>query len=391
MKMPSSPPVDNFRKLEDDELSLPHFPMDLYMCKKCGHAQLLDVVSPDILYGNYIYTSSSSPDLDAHFTAYASHVAKQLKLAKGAHVLDVGSNDGLLLSKFKNLGFQVLGVDPSQYVASLAKASGIHTEVGFLNASLANKISEKYGKMDLVTANNVFSHADDLRGFALSVHALLKDTGTFVFEVSYLKDTVENLVLDYIYHEHLCYHSILPLQQFMQSCDLKLIDVERIATKGGSIRCYAIKATNPIAPSPTVEKMIAEEKKSGLYDAETYAKLEKKIDAIRSQLQEKIQQELAQGHRIAAYGASATSTVLNAMLGISDQISFIVDDNPLRQKRLSPGYFTPVLASDSLLKYQPSLTIISAWRFADAIMKKNQAYKNAGGKFLIPLPNLRVE
>lgn len=388
-KMPSSPPVDNFRKLEDKELALPSFPMDLFMCGSCHHAQLLDVVSPDILYGNYIYTSSSSPDLDKHFTSYASHVADRLKLPKNAKILDVGSNDGLLLSKFKAKGFQVLGVDPSQYVASLAQDSGIPTEVGFLNASLAAMLEKKYGKMDLVTANNVFSHADDLREFAVCVHSLLADGGTFVFEVSYLKDTIENFVIDYVYHEHLCYHSILPLKRFLESCQLKLIDVERIATKGGSIRCYAVKGTDARQPQPIIEEMIVEETKTGLYDRLTYKNLELRFQKIRSDLMEMIQKEIAKGNRVAAYGASATSTVLNALLGISGLLSFIVDDNVLRQGRFSPGYLTPVLSSEALVRYKPTLTVVSAWRFADDMIKRNQKYISSGGRFVVPLPILR--
>ncbi len=380
LKMPHLPPVDNFRKLDDKELTLPQFPMDLYLCHECKHVQLLDVVSPEILYGNYIYTSSSSPDLDRHFTLYADRVVDRLQLKPPARILDVGSNDGLFLSKFKNKGFEVLGVDPSSYVASLAEKMGIPTEVGFFDHTLV----EKMQKMDLVTANNVFSHADDLEGFATAVHSVLSDAGVFVFEVSYLKDTIDNFVVDYIYHEHLCYHSVFPLKRFLESCQLKLIHVERVPTKGGSIRCYAVKSTNPLEPSPIVDKMIAEEMLSGLYNLDTYRDLEQRITHLRESLR-----KLIKGHQIAAYGASATSTVLNALLGISESISFIVDDNERRQGRFSPGHLIPVLSSQALLDYLPSITIISAWRFAEDIINKNQRYQQAGGRFVIPFPTLR--
>lgn len=234
-KMPLCPPVDNYRLPGEPEISLPNFPMDLYMCRACGHAQLLDVVDPSILYGNYIYTSSSSTDLDGHFTDYARRVIEYFQLQASSKVLDVGSNDGLLLSKFKSLGMDVLGVDPSSYVASRAAERGIKTVVAFFNkisvaTLLENEVSHGF---DLITANNVFSHADNLREFAECVCKALADNGAFVFEVSYLKDLVDNLVIDYVYHEHLCHHSIKPLKQFLATCGLKLIDVERIATKGG--------------------------------------------------------------------------------------------------------------------------------------------------------------
>lgn len=390
-KMPLSPPVDNFRKLDDEELSLPSFPMDLYMCNACHHAQLLDVVSQDILYGNYIYTSSSSPDLDKHFTCYVSRVLERLNLTKNSKILDIGSNDGLLLSKFKEKGFKVLGIDPSRYVASLALEKGIETEVGFLNVPLAAKVENTYGKADLITANNVFSHADDLREFAVCVHSLLADGGTFVFEVSYLKDMIDNFVMDYIYHEHLCYHSILPLKQFLASCQLKLIDVERIPTKGGSIRCYAVKSNDSRRPELVVDQLIAEEFQSGLYNRATYKELQRKFQEIREKLTEMCQLEISKGNRIAAYGASATSTVLNSLLGISQFISFVIDDNALRQGRFSPGYLTPVLGSEALMRYKPSLTIVSAWRFTNDIMRRNQQYLSSGGCFIVPLPNVRIE
>ena len=390
-KMPSFPPVDNFRKIGEPELNLPHFPMDLYMCGRCRHAQLLDVVSPTILYGNYIYTSSSSPDLNRHFADYAVHVSARFNLIASSRILDIGSNDGLFLSKFKEMGFEVLGVDPSEYVASLAKAKGIKTIVGFLNKQLSTKIVAEHGKMDLITANNVFSHADNLLEFAFCVNTLLADEGTFVFEVSYLKDLVDHFVIDYIYHEHLCYHSVLPLKQFLESCHLKLIDIERVPTKGGSIRCYAMKSTARCQPKAIVKKMIAEEMQSGLYERATYQALEKRVQAIRENLIEMLQKEIAAGNKVAAYGASATSTVLNSILGIAGLISFIIDDNVDRQGRLSPGYFTPVLSSEALIENKPSLTVISAWRFAEGIIKKNQRYKLDGGRFIVPMPTLRME
>jgi SAM-dependent methyltransferase len=388
-KMPACPPVDNFRLVGDLEISLPKFPMDLYMCRTCGHAQLLDVVDPEILYGNYIYTSSSSTDLDRHFTAYAKQVTDFFNLQPKAKVLDVGSNDGLLLTKFKNFGFAVHGIDPSAYVASRAAENGIDTLVAFLDKKSVKKLIADFQSFDLVTANNVFSHADNLREFSECVFDLLSDKGAFVFEVSYLKDLVDNLVIDYVYHEHLCHHSIKPLKQFLASCGMKLINVERINTKGGSIRCYAVKSTNPMPPLPIVEQMIADEMTSELYKLSTYQSLQKKINSISDQLLVLLNETVNKGGKIATYGASATSTVLNALLRIDHLVSFIVDDNTLRQNRLSPAYMVPVLSSKELEKYHPAIVVISAWRFADEIVKHNQKYLSAGGRFIVPLPEMR--
>lgn len=389
-KMPATPPVDNFRLPGEPEISLPSFPMDLYMCDACGHAQLLDVVDPQILYGNYIYTSSSSPDLDNHFRSYAERVSAYLHLRPEASILDVGSNDGLLLSKFKALGFEVLGIDPSAYVAAEAEARGIKTLVSFFDRSSVEKVLAAGGPFDLVTANNVFSHADNLREFATSVREVLAENGTFVFEVSYLKDLVENVVIDYVYHEHLCQHSVKPLKQFMAACGLRLINVERIPTKGGSIRCYAKKAEDPTQPEPVVESMIADEIGFGLYQKATYDRLKAHVDAIAAKLNAMLDETLARGGSVASYGASATTTVLNALLGIAGKISFIVDDNPLRQNRLGPGFFAPVLSSAALSDFRPDIVVLSAWRFADPILAKNEEYLSRGGCFIVPLPDIQV-
>lgn len=389
-KMPPCQPVDNFRFPGDHEISLPKFPMDLYMCFDCGHAQLLDVVDPVVLYGNYIYTSRSSSDLEKHFSGYASTVKNYFQLAQNDKVLDIGSNDGLLLSMFKKLGMTVLGIDPSEYVASRAKENGIRTLVAFFDKNSAHNLLATEGSFNLITANNVFSHADNLREFAESVYSLLSDDGGFVFEVSYLKDLVDNMVIDYVYHEHLCFHSIKPLKRFLSMCHLKLIDVERIATKGGSLRCYAVKESNPLLPEPIIDLMIHEEIDSGLYDLNTYKALKRKIEGITDELFLILSEVVSKGGKVASYGASATSTVLNAMLQINRFLSFIVDDNSLRQGRLSPGYMLPVISSRALEDFRPELVVISAWRFSDEIVAKNQDYLSSGGVFVIPFPQVRL-
>jgi len=389
-KMPACPPVDNFRSVGEPEISLPNFPMDLYMCQACGHAQLLDVVDPQILYGNYIYTSSSSTDLDRHFTAYADTVSSYLQLKPQAKVLDVGANDGLLLTKFMKLGYQVFGIDPSSYVCNIAEQKGIQTINAFFNETSKPIVIEKFGKFDLVTANNVFSHADDLGEFARCAHDVLEEEGTFVFEVSYLKDLVDNIVIDYVYHEHLCHHSIKPLKQFLAKHGLKLVHVQHMQTKGGSIRCFAVKDTHPRSADPIVEKMIQDELQSGLYEKATYEKLKRKMDQTAEAVRALLLDAIQKGERVASYGASATATVLNAMFDINPFISFIIDDNPLRQQRLSPGFLAPILSSAELVNHQPKYVFIASWRFANEIIKRNLAYLQSGGQFIVPLPALRI-
>ena len=390
-KFPSCPPVDNYRFSNEKEISYPNFPMDLYQCSDCGHAQLLDVVNPKILFGNYIYTSTSSPDLSRHFEIYAEKLMQYAGIKKNDLIIDVGSNDGLFLSKLKNHEFKVLGVDASQYAAEIAfKDNAIDTIIGYFDLKIVKKILLKYGQAKVVTANNVFSHSDDLKGFATAVKELLLPEGLFVFEVSYLRDLVEKRVVDYVYHEHLAHHSIKPLKAFFQSIGMKLVDVERVNTKGGSIRCFVSKENSSWKINPSVEILIGEEISFGLYLKETYIELEKQINFLKNQILVEFEFIRKQGGTIASYGASATSTVLNYLLDVNNYFSFIIDDNPYRHGRLSPEVLLPVKSRDSLLVEKPTAVFISAWRFAEMIVESNSDYLKQGGIFIVPLPNLKI-
>lgn len=386
--MPECRPVDAYHYAATDNFVKHSYPMDLYLCKNCGHAQLLDVVSPDILFGDYIYTSSSSPDLESHFTNYAACLITYLRLNENSFVVDIGSNDGLFLTKFKQTNAQLLGVDPAQRAVAIAESRGIATEVGFLSEKITQFIVEKYGKADLVTANNVFSHNDDLRGFAENVRELLKPEGVFVFEVSYLLSLVKNKVADYIYHEHLAHHSVYPLKRFFQSLGMKLFRVENISTKGGSIRGFASLEKSSHIVDKSVADFIQKENDCELYDLQTYHKLRAFYDDLCAKINTYLRELHASGKLIASYGASATSTVLNRMCDIDPYISFIVDDNQARQGLLSPSKNIPVVGKDLLSIHKPEVVFISSWRFADMIIKSNRQYLEQGGKFLVPLPDL---
>lgn len=388
LSFPSSPPVDNYRYANEPEISLPDLPMDLYMCSKCGHAQLLDVVKPEILFGNYIYTSSSSPDLQEHFGAYVEVLKSKVNLNSGDFVIDIGSNDGLLLQKLQAIGCKVQGVDPAESVANRAIENNIPTIVSFLNETVVEGILAESGPADFVTANNVFSHSDDLRNFAQMIRCLLKPEGVFIFEVSYLKDLVENKVLDYVYHEHLAHHSVVPLKRFFESIGMRLFDVEHVNVKGGSIRGFASLVDSSWQDSGSVELFIQDELEIGLYGDDVYRNLTDYFSQLKSQINAELRREMDMGHVIASYGASATSTVLLKLLGIEEFVSFIIDDNVDRQGRLSPGALLPVYPRSFLLDKKPAVTFIAAWRFSDLILSRNAEYLAAGGKFIVPLPSI---
>ena len=252
------------------------------MCSDCGHAQLLDVVKPEILFGNYIYTSSSSPDLQEHFEGYVEVLKNKVNLKRGDLVIDIGSNDGLLLKKLQANGCRVQGVDPAESVAAQAIENGIPTIVSFLDETVVEKVLATMGPADFVTANNVFSHSDDLRKFAHMIRRLLKPEGVFIFEVSYLKDLVENKVLDYVYHEHLAHHSVAPLKQFFESIGMQLFDVEHVNIKGGSIRGFASLVDSSWQDSGSVELFIQNELEMGLYNADVYYELTDYVSQLKT-------------------------------------------------------------------------------------------------------------
>ena len=366
------------------------YPLDLGLCRKCGHAQLLDVVSPETLFRNYIYLTASSPGLVEHFRQYAEQVLGRVEPAKGSLAVDIGSNEGVLLRFFQEGGMRVLGIDPAREIAQKAKDSGIETLPTFFTSELARQIKKERGPAALVTANNVFAHADDLADITEGIRGLLAPSGVFVFEVSYLVDMIQGMVFDYIYHEHLCYHSVKPLNEFFRRHGMELIEVERIATKGGSLRGTAQLVGGPRQVSASVSRFIAFEEDLGLHHAESFKAFATKIDSVKADLGSLLRDLTAEGKTIAGYGASATVTTLIYHFDLGDVMSFIVDDNPSRQGLFSPGFHIPVEAPLALYERKPDYVIVLAWRFSDLILEKHQAFLAQGGHFIVPLPKVEV-
>lgn len=379
-----SVPVDNYRPRLHKHIDLGAYRMDLHLCKSCGHAQLLDVVDPNILYGDYIYTSTSSPGLERHFNELVESIFEEISLAPDDLVVDVGCNDGLLLELFKKRGFRTLGIDPSKAALQIAKERGLDTLQSFLTSEAAETAVSSHGSAALVTATNVFSHADNLSDFAVAVSELLKDKGWFVFEVSYLKNLIFSGVWDYVYHEHLAHHSVKPLELFLRRLGFELISVEQIPIKGGSIRCIAQKTNSRVARNSGISDLIVEEELLGLHLPDTYCR----VQAFKSKLREisgQVLDSIPRRSMIASYGASATCTVISQELDYAHRIAFVVDDNPARQRTLTPGFLAPVVSRHELEKLNPSLLILSAWRFRENILSQCERYLDNGGKIFVPL------
>jgi SAM-dependent methyltransferase len=367
------------------------FPLDLFLCRSCGHVQLFDVIDPVRLFSNYVYKSVTSPGLEDHFRRYAEHVLDKLALRPGARVVDVGSNDGTLLRQFALRGMGVLGIDPAREIAQAATEAGIPTLNAFLDEETARRVVAEHGPVQLCTANNVFAHNDHLGAMAEAVASMLADDGAFVFEVSYLLDTVEGLVFDFIYHEHLCYHSVKPLDAFLRRHGMHLFDVEGVASKGGSLRGFAQKVGGPRPVSPRVAEFVAREEAAGLYDPATYHHYIARVNRLRDQTVGCLRDRKARGATIAGYGASATVTTLMHHFRIGELIDFLVDDNPLRHGTVSPGFQVPVHPPEALYTRKPDLVVVLAWRFAEPIIRAHADYLRQGGAFVIPVPTFQEQ
>ncbi|MDA1089163.1 MAG: class I SAM-dependent methyltransferase [Proteobacteria bacterium] len=391
LKLTPTPPANAFVDAEHLNAEQACFPLDVFFCGTCFHVQLLDVVDPGLLFENYVYVSGTSPSFVKHFDEYAAAVLDRFGSAKGSLVVDIGSNDGTLLSAFQSRGMAVLGVDPARDIAARATDAGIETIADFFSAGLAEQIVLGRGNAAIVTANNVFAHADDLKGIVEGVRALLAPDGVFVFEVSYLVDVITDTLFDTIYHEHLAYHSVKPLRRFFEDNGMRLFAAERVSSHGGSLRGFAGLVGGPHAGDGSVEKLIALEEDMGLDRAETFVNFGNDIDTLGAKLKALLADIKADGKTVAGFGAPAKATTLMYHFGIgADEIDFIVDDSPLKQGLYSPGAHIPVLASDALEKRRPDYVLILAWNFAAPIMAKHSAFLEGGGRFIVPLPDLQT-
>ncbi len=391
LSLEPTPPANAFVALSEAATEQECFPLDVFFCEDCAHVQLLDVVDPRVLFENYVYVSATSPVFVKHFEDYAEQVLKRFRTAENGLVVDIGSNDGTLLGVFQRAGRRVLGVDPARQIARAATQSGIETINGFFTADMGRAIRDDRGPADIVTANNVFAHIDDLAGVAEGIRELLADDGIFVFEVSYLADVFEKTLFDTIYHEHLSYHSLKPLRGFFVRHGMEMIEALRVDSHGGSLRGVVQRQGGRRRVGASVAEMVRREERLGLDRAETFHAFAARVEALKIEFSGLLRRLKAEGRSIAGYGAPAKATTLMYHFGIDRQlIDFIVDDNPLKQGLLSPGLHIPVLATDAISERRPDVLVILAWNFAASIIARHAAFGDAGGRFLTPLPEVEM-
>lgn len=389
-KLAPTPPADAYVGASEVGKKQEVYPLDLYFCRDCGLTQLLEVVSPEEIYLKYKYETSRSPGLSEHYRDYADWVIKKFGIPEKSFVVDIGCNDGTLLKFFKIKNIRVLGIDPASKVAEKGSSEGVEILTEFFTPALAYKIKRERGAADVITANNVMANIDDLDEFVSGIHDLLSPEGIFVFETGYLVDMVNNSVFDNIYHEHISYFSVKPLLPFFSRHDMEFIDIERVPTKGGSIRGVVQRIGAKRRPSGSIKKIISLEEKNGFGDAGTLKDFAKRIDGIRKELVGVLDKYRKDGKRVAGYGASHSVTTMIFQFGIADNLDFLVDDNPLKQNRFSPGFHIPVMNPNVIYERKPDYILILPWRFSKPIIDRHSKYANGGGRFIVPLPKVEI-
>jgi len=376
-----SPLCDEYLKKKQTQK---FYPLALNLCKSCDFVQLSHVVPPEIIYKNYIYVTTSSPGLKKHFMKYAVDVSKKLSLNDQSLIIDIGSNDGTLLSYFKPFSKNVIGIEPSKKAAEMANNNGIQTYSNFFNKKLTKKIIKNHKKADVITVNNLFANIVDLNDFIINIKLLLNEEGVFIIESSYFFKMTDNMVFDFIYHEHLSYLSIKPLQNWLSKNDLILFDISNIETKGGSIRYYiAKKKSSWQVKSETLS--FYENEPSGVQIENILSDFKGKIALIKNDLHNILNKY--KDKKIIGYGASATSTTMINEFNLYNYIEYLVDDNESKIGTFSPGYHIPVYSPEILINEKPDLIIILAWRFSDQIIEK---ISGLNIPILLPLPNVRM-
>jgi SAM-dependent methyltransferase len=380
-----TPLANRFLTREQLEETEPSFPLDVYFCHTCGLVQLIDVVPAEVLFRDYPYLTGVSSPMRTHFAALAEDVAQEYHVGPGSLVVDIGSNDGTLLTGFRRRGLQIVGIEPAANVAAIANAAGIPTMNQFFTPALAEEIARTRGPAKVILATNVFAHVHDLDRFLQGVSALLSADGVFVIEVPYLVDILDKTEFDTIYHEHLSYFAVRPMVTLFTRFGLEIVGLKRVSVHGGSIRVAVQKARGPQAP--VVTQFLNEEAERGLESMRTYRDFADRVRLIREELVDLLRCLKANGKRTVGYGAPAKgNTLLNFCKVGPDLLEYLVDATPAKQGRFSPGMHVPVVPENRFQTDQPDYALLLAWNYAEEIVKKEVAFRERGGKFITPIP-----
>ena len=384
----NSPLANNLSININTSLKTKKYPLNLMICKNCKHVQLGHVVNEKKLYKNYFYMTGISKQFRDHFKNYADSTLKLFNANSNLKILEIGSNDCTLLDNFKKKRFTTVGIEPATNLWRLTKNR--HKIInGFYDKKTNIKLLKKYKSFDIILANNVFAHIDNIKQTFLLLKKLMHDKSIIIFEVSYLLDVIKKKLFDTIYHEHLDYHSIEPLVSFFKKIDLKIIDLKKISTHGGSIRIYIAKnSTVRLVKTKKIYTFIENEKKNGVNKESTIVKMFNKLEVEKFKLENFFQK--IKGNVVYGYGAPAKAVTLINYFNLNEEnINLIIDDSKLKQNKYIPG--SKIIKTNSRILYSkpPKYIIILAWNIYKDILAKLKNFKNIG-YIVIPLPKFRL-
>ena len=370
----------------DNELK---YPLRVMYCTECSLCQLGEVVDPEILFRDYVYFSSGMPS-SPHYMAYADEAVNRFVKSSDNLAVEIGSNDGHLLAEIQKRGVKILGVDPARNIAVRASARGIETIPEFFTQTLAREIQNQRGNAAVIIGNNVVAHIDDHHDLIRGVEVLLADDGVFILEAPYLIDMFENLTFDTVYHEHLSYLAVRPLQKLFDQFGMEIFDVKIFPVQGNSLRVYACKkGAYPVESS--VDKFTQKEIFLGMDTIAAYKSLAEKIHVLKTDVYNLVTSFTQDGKQIACYGAPAKGNTLLNYFGLgNDILLFATEELPSKIGFLTPGTHIPVVDIADARKNPPDYYLLLAWNYENIILTKEEEFRNRGGKFIMPVGHRRV-
>jgi 2-polyprenyl-3-methyl-5-hydroxy-6-metoxy-1,4-benzoquinol methylase len=390
-----SAPLSN-AYISEAELQKPeiYYPLCLYICEHCWLMQIEDYKVADEIFGeDYRYYSSFSTLWLNHAANYVKMIISRLKIDTNSKVMEIASNDGYLLQYFKIDGIPCFGVDPAEGPAQKANEMGIETIVSFFNLDMASEIVTSKGKQDLIIGNNVLAHVPDINNFVAGLKVCLSSQGTITMEFPHLMELVRQTQFDTIYHEHYSYLLLATVESIFKKHELRIYDVEKVFTHGGSLRIYACHTGDLSHPTKSsVDLIIGEERSQGLFEVQTYLDFQRRVNEIRNRFLQFLIENRMAGKRIVAYGAAAKGNTLLNYCGIKGTglIEYVADASPFKQGFYLPGSRIPIVEPVRIFLDKPDFIIIFPWNIKNEIMKQLEGVREWGGKFIIPIPELEV-